>query len=283
VNRKAIVFVFTETVLFLKRRMATKTMMKNTIGTRSSRGMCRSGSSERMTKLIDKRAATGRNLQKGEGRFATLRCWAARESWYPGSDFPEHLDGSMVGDNGFDPLGLGTDPETLKWYRQAELQHCRWAMLGVVGILVPELLTKAGFYDFPEWNVAGAAERFPKEEIPSLVAAQVSLMGWAEFRRWADMDNPGCVNEDPIFKGNKVTGTEVGYPGGKWFDPLGYSTGSEAKIRDLQSKEIANGRLAMVAIFGFATQTFITGKGPIDNYLDHVANPSANTIFTQFN
>jgi len=206
----------------------------------------------------------------------------ARQSWYPGTEFPEHLDGSMVGDNGFDPLGLGTDPETLVWYRQAELQHCRWAMLGAVGILVPELFTSWGWGNFPEWNVAGAAAQFPKEEIPSLVAAQVFLMGWAEFRRWADMDNPGSVNEDPIFKGNAVTGTDVGYPGGKWFDPLNYANVDENKLKDLREKEIANGRLAMIAVFGFATQTFITGKGPLTNLNDHLANPAANTIFTNF-
>lgn len=209
------------------------------------------------------------------------RAAGARESWYPGSEFPEHLDGTMIGDNGFDPLGLGSDPETMKWMRQAELQHCRWAMLGAAGILVPEILTAVGAGNFPEWNVAGAAAQFPKEEIPSLVFAQVALMGWAEFRRWADIDNPGSVNEDPIFKGNKCTGTEVGYPAGKWFDPLGYSNTSEEKLNDLKKKEIANGRLAMVAVFGFATQTFITGKGPIANLSDHLADPSANTIFTQ--
>ena len=38
---------------------------------------------------------------------------------------------SLPGDNGFDPLGLGEDPENLKWYVQAELQNGRWAMLGV--------------------------------------------------------------------------------------------------------------------------------------------------------
>ena len=31
-------------------------------------------------------------------------------------------------------------------------------------------------------------------------------------------------NGKPLYK---VTGTEVGYPGGKWFDPLGMSTTKE--------------------------------------------------------
>lgn len=36
---------------------------------------------------------------------------------------------------GFDPLGLAADPEKLKWNAESERVHCRWAMLGVAGIL----------------------------------------------------------------------------------------------------------------------------------------------------
>jgi hypothetical protein len=32
---------------------------------------------------------------------------------------------------------LGKDPEALRWYVQAELVHCRTAMAGVAGILIP--------------------------------------------------------------------------------------------------------------------------------------------------
>jgi hypothetical protein len=46
---------------------------------------------------------------------------------------------SLPGDFGFDPLGLGEDPESLKWYVQAELVHSRFAMLGVLGILVTDV------------------------------------------------------------------------------------------------------------------------------------------------
>jgi light-harvesting complex I chlorophyll a/b binding protein 2 len=62
---------------------------------------------------------------------------ADRPVWYPGNDAPSYLDGSLVGDYGFDPLGLGSDPEILKWFVQAELIHGRWAMAGVAGILIP--------------------------------------------------------------------------------------------------------------------------------------------------
>jgi len=58
---------------------------------------------------------------------------ADREMWLKGSSAPAHLDGSLPGDFGFDPLGLGTDPERLKWFADAEIQNGRWAMLGVTG------------------------------------------------------------------------------------------------------------------------------------------------------
>ena len=46
---------------------------------------------------------------------------------------------SLAGDYGFDPLGLGEDPESLRWYVQAELVHSRFAMLGVAGILLTDV------------------------------------------------------------------------------------------------------------------------------------------------
>ena len=45
----------------------------------------------------------------------------------------------MPGDFGLDPLSLGADPEAMHWHRQAELQHARWAMLGVAGVVAAEV------------------------------------------------------------------------------------------------------------------------------------------------
>ena len=36
------------------------------------------------------------------------------------------------------------DKDKLKWYQQAELVHCRFAMLGAAGILVPDLFHSIG-------------------------------------------------------------------------------------------------------------------------------------------
>jgi len=118
---------------------------------------------------------------------------------------PAHLDGSLPGDYGFDPLRLGEQPDALKWYVQAELQHGRWAMLGAAGVLGKDLLGAAG--------VAGPAARVPWYEAgaftyfapaKSLFIAQLFLFAFVEARRYADYQKPGSVNDDPIFKGNKL-------------------------------------------------------------------------------
>lgn len=54
---------------------------------------------------------------------------------FAGSTPPKHLDGTLPGDFGYDPLGLGANAERLKWFAEAERVHARWAMLAVAGIL----------------------------------------------------------------------------------------------------------------------------------------------------
>ncbi|KAK1319183.1 hypothetical protein QJS10_CPB04g00253 [Acorus calamus] len=200
-----------------------------------------------------------------------------RPLWFPGSTPPPWLDGSLPGDFGFDPLGLGSDPESLRWNQQAEIVHCRWAMLGAAGIFIPELLTKIGILNTPSWYTAGEQQYFT--DTTTLFVVELILIGWAEGRRWADILKPGCVNTDPIFPNNKLTGTDVGYPGGLWFDPLGWGSGSPEKIRELRTKEIKNGRLAMLAVMGAWFQAVYTGTGPIDNLFAHLADPGHATIF----
>jgi light-harvesting complex I chlorophyll a/b binding protein 2 len=203
---------------------------------------------------------------------------ADRPLWYPGGDSPSYLDGSLPGDYGFDPLGLGSDPELLKWFVQAELQNARWAMLAVAGIIIPEFFTKIGILNVPAWNVAGAAEYFAGA--PTLFAVTLILFHFVEVRRWQDIRYPGSVNEDPIFKGNKVTGKDVGYPGGFPFNPLGFAADAKSE-KELRQKEIKNGRLAMVAFAGFLAQSKVYPTvGPIQNLFDHLSDPGHINIFS---
>lgn len=52
---------------------------------------------------------------------------------------PPALDGSLVGDVGFDPLGF-TGKYDIRWLREAELKHGRVAMLASLGCLVQEFI-----------------------------------------------------------------------------------------------------------------------------------------------
>lgn len=73
----------------------------------------------------------------------------------------------------------------------------------------------------------------------TLGVMQLFLMGWAEYRRWGDMEVPGSTGQDPLFAGNKQpAGAEVGYPGGV-FDPLG--KGKASDLNEMKLKEIKNG------------------------------------------
>lgn len=69
--------------------------------------------------------------------------------------------------------------------------------------------------------------------------------------------------------------------GGAAFNFMGFGR-SANNLRDLQIKEVKNGRLAMIAVLGFGAQAVITRQGPFQNLLDHLSNPAANNILTNF-
>ncbi|XP_076888255.1 chlorophyll a-b binding protein CP24 10A, chloroplastic-like [Bidens hawaiensis] len=180
---------------------------------------------------------------------------------------PEWLDGSLPGDFGFDPLGLGKDPAFLKWYREAELIHGRWAMAAVLGIFVGQ-----AWSGIP-WFEAGAD---PGAIVPfsfgSLLGTQLLLMGWVESKRWVDFFNRESQSVEWATPWSKTaenfsnyTG-EQGYPGGKFFDPLSFAGTIQnevyvldnEKLDRLKLAEIKHARLAMVAMLIFY---FEAGQG----------------------
>ncbi|KAM1406773.1 hypothetical protein ACFXTH_001409 [Malus domestica] len=211
--------------------------------------------------------------------------------WFPGAEPPEWLDGSLPGDRGFDPFGLGKPAEYLQYdydgldqnlaknvagdiigtrietvevnptpfqpytevfglqrFRECELIHGRWAMLGALGALAVEGLTGVA------WQDAGKVELIEGSSylglplpfsITTLIWIEVLVIGYIEFQRNAELDPEKRL-----------------YPGGKFFDPLGLASDPD-EFERLQLAEIKHARLAMVVFLIFGIQAAVTGKGPI--------------------
>ena len=189
-------------------------------------------------------------------------------------------------------------------------------MLGVAGILLPDALTHAGALNVPLWCAPAApplcflpparrnaaaprasltglvllhprrtevgALKFGVADTTTLFLVQMVLFSFAEHKRLYDIKNPGSQGQPGSFAGLEAAlggSGEVGYPG-KIFDPLNLSKDPK-EFAELKVKEIKNGRLAMLAMLGFAGQAYSTGEGPTANLVAHINDPFHTTVATK--
>ena len=150
----------------------------------------------------------------------------------------------------FDPLNLMEGKSKLEVYRlrEAELTHGRVAMLASLGFLVQEK-----FHPLFSGDGGPAIDQVPQLP-PWLWAVMTAGIGAAEFYRIS----VGYSPLDPELNKAESALKPGYYPGDIGFDPLGLKPTDPAEFREMQEKELAHGRLAMIASAGFLAQEAVT-------------------------
>ena len=174
---------------------------------------------------------------------------------------PEDIGGAVAPLGFFDPLGLSkkADEATMKRYREAEITHGRVGMLAAVGFLAGEKVEGSSFLF--DAQVSGPAITHLTQVPPVFWIALTICIGAAETKRatvgWVEPENT------PVDKPGLLRAAYI--PGDIGFDPLGLMPKTEEDVLEMQTKELQNGRLAMIAAAGFMAQELVDGKGIVEH------------------
>merc|ERR1711934_390493 len=151
----------------------------------------------------------------------------------------------------FDPLGLSKDgdPDVFRRRRESEIKHGRISMIAAIGFIT----TSMG-YRFPGFLSPSTGVKF--EDVPNGLEAisKVPALGWVQWFIFCGLIDFGLYRQDPArAPGDFENGGILGVP-----NASGPMSDAEGRKRKLNS-ELANGRLAMVAIMGMLFQNGWTG------------------------
>jgi len=165
-------------------------------------------------------------------------------------EFCYGLPGSLPPFENFDPFNLldGKTFDQVRTWREAELAHCRVGMLAAAGFLVQEK-----FHPLFSGDGGPAIKQIPA--LPPAIWFLITLsIGVCEAYRvqvgWSNPNEP-----DHVFQ--KLRPTYV--PGDIGWDPLGLKPEDPEEFKLMQTKELQNGRVAMIAAAGFMAQEAVTG------------------------
>lgn len=190
--------------------------------------------------------------------YPTVNGWTADPN-----KFCAGLPGALAPMGEFDPLNFLEDlpVQEIKRYREAEVTHGRVSMLATVGYLVAEK-----FHPLFNGLVTGPANSHLAQVqniAPFFFAWLVTAIATAELGR-AKIGWEAPV--DAIKKNADVEGktwlsklNDGYYPGDIGFDPLGLKPTDAAEFAEMQTKELQNGRLAMIGAMGMIVQEQVTG------------------------
>ena len=166
---------------------------------------------------------------------------------------PMALDGTLAGDAGFDPFGFAKDGASLMKYREAEIKHARLAMLAAAGWPMSELFNQKFASTVGAPSIVDATDRAPSVLNGGL--GKISPVYWVVCLVAA-----AAIEAYGFSQANKADY----FPGNLGFDPLGLYPKDAEGQRRLQTNEIKNGRLAMIAITAFAVQEFVSKLGVVE-------------------
>jgi len=188
---------------------------------------------------------------------------AVINGWIPDSSKPCFgLPGAIAPTGYFDPLDFSQDGITLnevKRYRESEIMHGRVAMLAVIGYLVGE--------SFPgPFGLTGPAnDQLSQLPTPILLLFGAGI-GYLEINRakigWVEPNLSSWTTTLWSLRDNY-------YPGDVGFDPLNLKPTDPSAFRNMQTRELQNGRLAMIAVAGMCSQELVNHRtilGTIDFY-----------------
>jgi len=165
----------------------------------------------------------------------------AKSKALPFMESPPHLEG-MIGNAGFDPLGLST-PQNIKWMREAELKHGRMSMLAWVGYCAVDCGIK-----FPGAKYAALSS------VTAHSPADLKPGGFTLFNEMTLLLLWVGTFETIGFKqiySMQIDGEDRA-PGDFGFDPLKLLPGNEEQYK---TAELTHGRAAMLAFSAVITQS----------------------------
>ena len=144
------------------------------------------------------------------------------------------------------PFGFaGQDMATLAYMREAEIKHCRLAMLAVVGWPLAEL------FDKPIASTLGLPTALTRSGAsPSILNGGLDKI---DVAYWVAVIALAGIVELENSKVKEESGKAY-ILGDCGFDPLGFFPKDGAGQKTMQTKELKHGRLAMMAILGFVVQ-----------------------------